>query len=228
MKTIYVFVCLILSVQFLYGQEQAPEEFEGYIEFVHTVSYTDSTADIKKAKERFGTSSVYYYKNGCYKWVFKGRKNIDGNETLTEMYSPIRNEVFITFTGNSPAVRPGDPQKHSQVLSFKYIFEKDSLAGFPCNQFFIETAYGDINVKRFFSYSDRLPLNPEHFSHFSHNNFDFIYPKIKAVPLDIKVIMDDYFIMEYKAVKVVKKQLDPAMFEWPDIKDHDKLKGNNE
>lgn len=214
MKTIYVFVCLILSVQFLYGQEQAPEEFEGYIEFTHNISSPDSSFDVKRAQSTYGTSSVYYYKNGHYRWVFNGCKNLKGTEVILEIYNPIRNEVYVARTGAPPEIGSANSGPSFKVLAHKFLFNKEVLAGFPCYQYYIETASERTNVKRVFSYSDKLPLNPEHFKHFTGNNFDFIYPKLKAIPLKISMVLDNYFLMEYVATKVVAQKIDPAIFEF--------------
>lgn len=198
----------------MYGQNQVPEEFEGIIEYTHYFSAVDGSVDTARALSIWGTSTTYYYKNGFYKWVYNRPEHAsNGGSTHAEIFDPLRNECIVISNDQSVSRDRVDTGRAYVVMGHKFLFDEETLAGYSCKQFFIETVKGSLNLKRKYSYSDQLPLNPEHFSHFRGNSFDFIYPKIKAVPLKILMVFNNNDVVEMRATKVTWKKLDQSVFD---------------
>lgn len=209
MRSFILLLILCCSFSFANAQTQPAKEFEGYIEYTHKFKITGSAASMAQLKAAFGTSSVYYYKNGHYKWVFKGSR------AQYELYDPARNEFYVYYADQPPVMVGADaPVK---VLKDSVLASKVQLAGYSCSQYKITSVMPDKgNWTRIFSYNNRLSLNPAHFAKCGANDLKHIYKVTKALPLKIEVMGTGDYTMSYEAVKVVPKALDDAMFNFPE------------
>jgi hypothetical protein len=208
MKRLFFFLLLLSVMHASSAQQQAPKEFEGYIEFAHHIASPDGKVNVDKAKEIFGTSSILYYKDGFYKWVF------DDGGVKYEIFNPVKNTVF-TYHTEAPPIEDLATSDY-KVVEDSFLLQREMVAGLLCQKYYIETTYpSGQSWKRVFSYSSEVPLLPAHFSKCSTNAFDYIYPKLKCLPLKIEITTPGPLQVIYEATRVVHQPIDPAIFKYP-------------
>lgn len=202
MKRLYLLLLVTLVCHHVKAQF-----FEGYVEYVHSITMPDSSMDIKKAWPLFGTSSVYFYKNGAYRWSF------NNCEVTDEYYIPANNNVKVYYKLQPPESAPAtDP---CRIIRDSMLAETAVVMGVPCKKYYIEVRISSGIMKRTFYFNDTYSLDPASFSRFSTNAMNHVYARIKAIPLRIDVITSDGYKTVYTAHKVVQQHVDDKLMLHP-------------
>ena len=176
---------------------QFDKEFEGVIKYQHKFHFKASVVDSLKIINALGTSSVFYYKNGNYKWVV----NSDSNSKIE--YFDFKTQTVYTLYGENDTfyISRKNGYDDSLVL-FKLNDTGDIVCGIRCKK--VETISinrddPDFQTKRILYYSPTVSIRPDRFSNYRTYATNEVIKKIKCWPIKIELeskLMPFTFILE--------------------------------
>jgi len=195
---------------------QKLKEFEGKIYYNHLVTAIDTSYNIKDDYKYMGTESVFFYKEGKYKWV-----NSNAYVEM-EVFNNLKASSCLKFHENDTIVKLKSDLQNEKVIEFSIIKNGDKILGHTCDVFIIKAGSNGNSWERRYSFANDYKINPTSFENYKYNSTDIIYSKISALPLRIELIFKNRKI-SYTASNVEKTKLSDEIFEFPKgtkFKDH--------
>ena len=201
---------LLSSFQFfslINTHAQTTNEFEGAITYSHKVEAIDKDYDINRDYSYIGKQSVFYYKNGNYKWLnenafiemdlFRSKDSVE--------YLKMQSTDSILYVPNN--------MSNEEIIDYKILQNADTVAGHVCNVLIVKAGSNGNEWTRQISYSSEFAINPDKFARYKYNSTNFLYLQMKAVPLKIQLIYKARKII-YTAINIEKKKLQESFFEF--------------
>lgn len=201
-----VFAALSLS-----AQQQT--EFEGVIRYKHLFTFNSSVTDTASIKERFGSSSVFYYKKGSYKWIYRSDMDI-----VTEYFDGETQTLYLQsrWTGDTLFKAKG----HGYTLqSFQLYDVTDTICGIKCKKaktITFEKGGGGDFFERTIYYSPEVYVPPTRFSAYNLYATSLVIKKTKSWPLRIEIkAQKRAFAETFEAIEVVPQELSDSEVHFP-------------
>src|SRR5258705_9377606 len=188
---------------------QFDEEFEGIIKYQHKFRFNTPDVDSLEIFKALGTSSVFYYKNGNYKWVYysESNNNVEYFDDKTQTIYSQYGENDTLFMGR----KNGDDDS---LILFTLKDTGDTVCGLRCKKadtFSIAKDDTDLQTKRILYYSSAVSIRPDRFSDYRTYATNKVVKEIKCWPIKIELeskFMPFTFILE--AIEIIPKQLSEA------------------
>jgi hypothetical protein len=200
--------CIFILAE-VYACCQSNKEFEGIIRYQHKFLFTYPGIDTSAIKDELGTSSVFYYKEGNYKWIITSEKKSD-----IEYFNAATQTVFFLY-GNNDTLFMGPKNGYDDsLLLFKEDHKNYTICGLNCRKAeTISVAKNDtaMVMKRTVYYSPAVPVAPGRFSSYRTYASNEVIKKTNSWPLKIELGSPRVpFVFILEAVEIIPKQLSPA------------------
>lgn len=188
------------------GKSQITKEFEGVIKYQHKFRFNSPNADSTEIMNALGSSSVFYYKKGNYKWVVTSENN-----SKVE-YFDSKTQTVYSFIGEKDTLFMSRKNGYDDtLLVFKIEDRADTICGFACKIaeiFSVTKDDSDLQTKRIIYYSSAVSIKPNRFSSYRTYATNKVLEKIKCWPIKIELeskLMPFIFIIE--AIEIIPKRL---------------------
>ena len=182
-------------------------EFEGVIKYQHKFLFTTPEVDSLQVFDAVGTSSVFYYKEGNYKWVYFS----DSNSHIE--YFDAKTQTIYSQYGENDTLFMGKRNGYDDSLVlFKLEDKDDTVCGLRCRKavtFTFTKDDTDLQNKRILYYSPIVLIGPERFSNYRTYATNKVLNEIKCWP--IKIVFESSKFMPFdiiiEAVEIIPKKL---------------------
>ena len=188
---------------------QKAKEFEGKISYKHLVTAIDPTYDIQNDYNYAGTTSVFLYKEGKYKW------SNNNAYVEMEMFNNEKKESCLKFKENDTIHRLQSNIENEKILDYSIIKNGDKILGHTCDVLVIKAGSNGNSWERRYSFSNDYKINPMSFNNYKYNSTDFIYSKLNVLPLKIELIFKDRKI-SYTATSIEEILVSDEIFNFPE------------
>lgn len=200
-------ILISILLLFLNGNSEAQtiKEFEGIIKYNHYYNFQNFDGDTAELKKQLGLSSVFYYKNGDYKWI------IQTEIPIVEYYDSKTQTVYSIYGENDTLFQSRKNGYNDSLLVFKIRNDSDSVCGNRCQiaeTVVVNKDEPDMITKRILYYSPAISIDAKHFNLYRSYASNKVFEEIKCWPLKIELqgsFIPCVFIME--AVQIIPRQL---------------------
>ena len=215
MLRIFIITVFQLFAMFLFAQKQ--KEFEGIIKYNHSYIFDSEGIDTAEIINLFGRSSVFYYKEGNYKWIRESssKKDYEYFDAKTQtVYSQYHNnDTLFLYQRNG---YNDSLSLYVEDTAFYKICDIDcKMAGT------ITFTMGDtdMRVDRAIYYSPKIYIPPNRFSGYRTYATNKVINKTQAWPLKI-VLASAQMLFTYtiEAAEIIYKKLEMKEVSLPQSK----------
>ncbi|MGC4103341.1 hypothetical protein [Ferruginibacter sp.] len=199
-----IFCCCFI---FFTASHAQVKEFEGVISYTHLVTAIEKDYDVSSDYGYMGKQSEFYYKAGKYKWL---------NQNAFIEMDLFRSRDTIEFLKMQPSdtiMYVPNNFSNERVIDYKILPHADTVMGYVCDVLVIKAKGQGGEWTRRLSFSDKFPVDPAFFAHYTYNSTNVIYSLMKALPLKIELLYPNRKIT-YTATKTDKKAVDDKWFEF--------------
>lgn len=205
----YILIIALLNSCLLHSQE-IKQEFEGYIEFEHTVLPHEDNYDVSYDYKGIGKSSRYTYCKGNIK--FESRDAY----LLKDIFLSSEKSNYL-ITQNPDTILLLDATKPDvELIDFKIENNVDTILNKACNRitFKLKPLGKDepISFRRYY-FSSEYYVNPKYFENCKGSIYDVIYREMKSIPLKIEFVWPIKTVI-WQAVEVKETEILDEEFEY--------------
>ena len=205
-KLTYFIGLNILLSTICFGQKV--QEFEGKITYKHFVTAIDSLYNVEDDYEYAGKTSIFFYKEGNYKWVN------DNAYVEMEIFSNSERTSCLKFKENDTILKLQSNIENEKIIEFSITKNGENILGKKCDVLIIKAGSNGNLWERRYSFNKDYKINPESFNNYKYNSTDFIYSKTKSLPLKIELIFKDRKVT-YIAMKIERIEVPLEIFNFP-------------
>jgi hypothetical protein len=201
----YALLAIIL-ISISPARSQLNKEFEGVIKYQHKFRFNTMDADSLEIFKALGTSSVFYYKKGNYKWVYSSESNSN-----VEYFDSKTQTVYSLYGENDTLFMEKRNGHDDSLLLFKINDTDDTVCGLRCKKaetFSINKDDSDFQTKRILYYSTFVSIRPDRFSNYRTYATNKVVKELKCWPIKIELeskLLPFTFIIE--AIEIIPKKL---------------------
>jgi hypothetical protein len=204
----FLFAIALLSIS--PARSQVNKEFEGIIKYQHTFRFNSPDVDSSEVFNALGTSSVFYYKKGNYKWVY----NYEHNSNI-EYFDSKTQTVYSKYGENDTLFMNKKNGYDDSLVLFTLSDTDDTVCGLHCKKaetFSITKDDTNLQAKRILYYSSAVSIRPDRFSGYRTYATNKVVKEIKCWPIKIEFGEAKYtpFIFIIEAIEIIPKQLTDA------------------
>lgn len=192
------------------ARSQNNKEFEGVIKYQHKFLFSTPDVDSLQVFKALGTSSVFYYKEGNYKWVYF----YDNNSNI-EYFDAKTQTIYSQYGENDTLFMSKRNGYDDSLVLFKVEDKGDSVCGLKCRK--AETITftkddTDLQNKRILYFSSVVFIRPDRFSNYRTYGTNKVVNEIKSWPIKIVFESSKYMPFDFiiEAVEINPMQLSEA------------------
>ena len=209
MKITLKILLLFLVIPFYAHSQNKKSEFEGIIKYNHKVIAKDSAYNVEYDYSAIGKKSDYYYKKGNCKFVnydsyFKG-----------DLFKSKEFMDYLLINGSDTVFCLDARVTDIEVIDFNIKKSVDTILNYTCNLITLKLKpIGQdypVSYRRYY-YSEKLPINPDHFKGCKNNAYDLIFGNAKSLPLRIEFEWPNRTII-WEAYEVIKQDVKEETFQ---------------
>lgn len=185
---------------------QVSSEFEGIIKYRHSFRFYSPDFDTSTLIEALGVSSVFYYKEGNYKWVINSP-----NSEKTEYLDSKTQTAYYLFPGNDTLFRSLWHGYDDSLLVFEEEDNADTVCGLRCKKarmIFFTKSEPTLLTRKVIYYSPDVTVPPGRFASYRTYGTNRVIPLTKCWPIKIEIESRIYpyaFILE--AYEIIPRKL---------------------
>ncbi|MGC4036481.1 MAG: hypothetical protein QM764_11000 [Chitinophagaceae bacterium] len=205
MRLFIFFIAVCISFSALAQQK----EFEGVIKYNHRFRFDPSVADSTAILNELGESSVFYYKKGNYKWIYRV-----GAATVTVEYFDAKTQtVYLQYPSSGDTLFRSAKKGHNDsLLSFKTFNDSVKvICGLVCkkaNTLTFRRGNHEDQDERTIYYSPEIFVPISRFSLYRTYAMNKVISKTKSWPLWIEVKASMMPVAQtFEAVEIVPQEL---------------------
>ncbi len=213
LKSILYFALFpLLGLWSFVGNVYAQADFEGVVHYRISIEALDDKVKEYDLMQFYGDKAQFSFKKGNYKWDFE-QSTIE-----SQTYNHKENKVYDKFFKNDTLYWTNAADEIEDILQENPIKTdtKVKILGKPCQLLTVNTKFIKTGEKRgrMYFFASGYKVSPALLAKHRFNNMNYIYDKMKAVPLQIIVLHKSYRII-YEAYKIDFKPLKDEIFSIP-------------
>jgi hypothetical protein len=207
-----IFSILFVLVSF-YVKAQDNKEFEGIIKYNHSFDFDEqSPYDTVGVKNALGTSSIFYYKNGSYKWVLATKP------AVTEYFDGRTQTTYYEFD-HTDTLFKSVVKRQNSLLGFEKLDKQKTVCGKLCKAVEVITATRGKEkdwMKRVLYYSDSIYIGDNVFSGYQLYASSEVFKRIKCWPIKIEMEGPAFPKTTMEAVQISRQPISDSLLYIPE------------
>lgn len=181
--------------------QSSRQEFEGRVYFTSHYNIKSPDIDPDQVAKALGSSSVYTYKAGRYKWISFG------GDFQYEFYDGI--EGLLVDKYGADTLYRLHIENRDTLVSYKIQHQAATICGYSCDaiHMVIISEEHKQRYKRTIYYAPQLYIDPAYFKLYRHYANDKMYALAKGLPL--RIVMEFGWLPVEITMDATKVELEP-------------------